>query len=103
MSSLARRTILGFAQLAVAMAAALFGPAWTLDFPQAWVFLIVFLGSAAAITVYLWRHDPKLLERRVIAGPAAEQQLAQKLIQAVAGVAFVGLLIVPALDHRFGW
>lgn len=103
MSNLARKTIFGFVQLIVAMAIALFGPAWTLDFWQAWVYLVVFIGSAAAITVYLWRNDPRLLERRVSAGPAAEKQPLQKVIQAVAALTFVGFLVVPSLDHRFAW
>ena len=70
MTNLARRTVLGFAQLIVAMAIALFGPAGTLDYWQAWGYLVVFIGSAAIITLYLWRNDPGLLERRVEAGPA---------------------------------
>jgi protein-S-isoprenylcysteine O-methyltransferase Ste14 len=103
MRNLAQKTVLGFAQLLVAMALALFGPAWTLDFWQAWVYLLVFVGSSASITVYLWRNDPKLLERRINAGPAAETQPLQKLIQAVAALTFVGSLVVPSLDRRFTW
>ena len=103
MSNLARKTVLGFAQLIVAMSIALFGPAGTLDYWQAWVFLLVFVGSAAIITWYLWRNDPSLLERRVEAGPTAEKQTLQKVIQTVAALAFISCLVVPALDHRFGW
>jgi protein-S-isoprenylcysteine O-methyltransferase Ste14 len=103
MTTLARRTVLGFAQLIVAMAIALFGPAGTLDYWQAWAYLVVFVGSAAIITVYLWRNDPGLLERRVEAGPRAEKQSLQKLIQALAAITFIGFLVVPALDHRFAW
>jgi len=103
MSNLARKTVLGFAQLIVAMSIALFAPAGTLGYWQAWVFLLVFVGSAAIITWYLWRNDPSLLERRVEAGPAAEKQTLQKVIQAVAALTFIGSLVVPALDHRFGW
>jgi protein-S-isoprenylcysteine O-methyltransferase Ste14 len=102
-TSLARKTVLGFAQLIVAMAIALFGPAWTLDYWQAWVYLLVFVGSATIITLYLWRNDPGLLERRIDAGPAAEKQTLQKLIQAVAAITFIGFLVVPSLDHRFAW
>ena len=103
MSNLARRTVLGFAQLIVVMAIALFGPAWTLDYPQAWVYLLIFVGCAAIITVYLGRNDPALLERRIDAGPTAEKQPLQQLIQGVAAITFVGFLVVPALDHRFAW
>src|SRR5438105_3517102 len=103
MSSLVRRTLLGFAQLALAMAIALFVPAGMLDYWQAWVYLFVFMGSAAVITSYLWKNDPRLLERRIAAGPAAEQQTLQKVIQAVAAITFIASLVVPAIDHRFGW
>jgi protein-S-isoprenylcysteine O-methyltransferase Ste14 len=102
-SNLARRTVLGFAQLIVVMAIALFGPAWTLDYLQAWVYLLIFVGSASIITVYLWRNDPGLLERRIDAGPTAEKQPLQQLIQAVAAITFIGFLVVPSLDHRFAW
>jgi len=102
-SNLARRTVLGFAQLIVVMAIALFGPAWTLNYPQAWVYLLIFFGSAAIISVYLWRNDPGLLERRIDAGPTAEKQPLQQLIQAVAAITFIGFLVVPSLDHRFAW
>lgn len=103
MSSLVRKTVIGFAQLIVAMAIALFGPAGTLDYWQAWLYLLVFVGSAAIITWYLWRNDPRLLERRVEAGPTAEKQTLQKVIQAVAAITFIASLVVPALDHRFAW
>ena len=103
MSNLARRTVLGFAQLFVVMAIALFGPAWTLDYPQAWVYLLIFVGCAAIITVYLGRNDPALLERRIDAGPTAEKQPLQQLIQGVAAITFIGFLVVPPLDHRFAW
>src|SRR5262249_17736388 len=56
-----------------------------------------------ATTVYLMRRDPALLERRVKAGPAAEQRPRQKLIQALASAAFIAVIAVPALDRRFGW
>jgi protein-S-isoprenylcysteine O-methyltransferase Ste14 len=55
------------------------------------------------ITMYLMKHDPKLLERRTTAGPGAEQERIQNIIQALAGLAFIAIFIVSALDHRFGW
>jgi protein-S-isoprenylcysteine O-methyltransferase Ste14 len=102
-SNLARKTLFGFVQLAVTLGIALFGPAWTLDFWQAWVYLLVFMTSAALITVYLWKESPDLLARRVNAGPTAEKERSQQLIQLLAGVAFIGSLVLPALDHRLVW
>jgi protein-S-isoprenylcysteine O-methyltransferase Ste14 len=85
------------------MAVLLMLPAGTLDYWQAWVFMAVFVSASGAVTVYLAIHDPGLLERRMRAGPAAEKEPAQKVIISVAMMAFIGLLVVPALDHRFGW
>ena len=85
------------------MAACLFIPVWTLRYWQAWVLLTVFFVSGGLTTLYLWRHDRKLLERRASGGPTAEKEKSQQLIQLIAGLGFVGLLIVPALDHRFMW
>jgi len=97
------QAVLGLFALAMAMAAALFLPAGTLAYWQAWVYLGAFLVSAAVITVYLARNDPALLERRVNSGPAAEKERTQQLVQAVAGLAFVSVLVVSSVDHRLGW
>ncbi len=103
MSSLARQAVLGFAKLAGGLGILLFALPGTLGFWQAWLYLALFLGSSAAITVYLWKHDRKLLERRVHAGPGAEKAGRQKVIQLFAAIAFIGALVVPSLDHRFEW
>jgi protein-S-isoprenylcysteine O-methyltransferase Ste14 len=102
-NNLARKTILGSAQLFIGLGIFLFTPALTLNFWQAWVYWFVFAASNALIITYLWRKDPKLLERRVNAGPGAEKEKSQKLIQLFASLAFTGLIILSSLDHRFSW
>jgi protein-S-isoprenylcysteine O-methyltransferase Ste14 len=101
--SLAGRTIVGFVQLIVLLMILLFGPAWTTRYWQAWIYLSVFSASTAMITAYLWWKDPKLLERRVNAGPRAETEKYQKVIQLFASLSFIGVLLLPSLDHRFFW
>lgn len=103
MRILATKALVGFAELIAALGLTVFVPAGTLDYWQGWVYLVVFVGCAALITVYLWRNDPQLLSRRVDAGPLAEPTVRQKIIQLCAALAFIGLLVVSALDHRFGW
>jgi protein-S-isoprenylcysteine O-methyltransferase Ste14 len=93
----------GLVALLIVVAIALFVPAWTLDYWQAWVFLAVFFGSSFVITVYLMKKDPKLLERRVTAGPLNEKEKSQKVIQFIAQFAFLLVLVFPVFDHRFGW
>ena len=85
------------------LAALLFLTAGTLNYWQAWVFMAVFLGASAVLTVYMAIHDPKLLERRMRGGPAAEKETSQKFIMVLIMMGFVGLLVIPAFDHRFGW
>lgn len=93
----------GLLFLLLFMAALLFIPAWTLDYWQAWAFLAVFFSSALAITVYLMKKDPKLLGRRILAGPTAEKETSQKIIQSITSLGFIAMLVIPALDHRFVW
>jgi hypothetical protein len=103
MDDLARKSISGLAQFIGALGILLFVPAWTLDFWQAWVYLFVFAGSVALITLYLWKKDPKFLECRVNVGPAAEKEKSQQRIQTLATAAFIGIYILPSLDHRVPW
>jgi protein-S-isoprenylcysteine O-methyltransferase Ste14 len=101
--NLARKAVLGFMQLIAVLGILLFAPAGTLDYWQAWVYSFVFAASSALITTYLWKNDPKLLERRINAGPGAENEKSQKSIQLLASFVFIGAMTLPSLDHRFSW
>jgi len=103
MASLGVRAWFGLAWLAFVMALTLFVPAGTIRYWQAWVYLSIFFGAAALITLDLLRTDPALLERRLKAGPTAETRPIQRFIMVMASLGFIALLVVPALDRRFGW
>ena len=103
MKDLNKKAFGGLLSLLISLAASLFLPAWTLYYWQAWIFLGVFSVSVLAITIYLIKKDPKLLERRINAGPGAEKEKSQKIIQFLASIAFIAVLVFPAIDHRFGW
>ena len=103
LKDLNRKAFAGLLRLIIALAASLFLPAWTLDYWQAWIFLAVFSMSVLAITRYLMKNDPKLLERRIHSGSRAEKERSQKRIQFFGAIAFIALFILPGLDHRFGW
>jgi protein-S-isoprenylcysteine O-methyltransferase Ste14 len=103
MNTLNKKAFRGLVVLLLVMAALLFIPAWTLDYWQAWTFLAIYFASSLAITLYLMKKDPKLLERRMSGGPVAETATTQKIIMSLVSLGFVGLLVLPALDHRFGW
>lgn len=104
MRALLLRTVGGFLALFAVVALAVFLAAGTLYYWQGWLLLGVFFGGAGVITFWLWGHDRALLERRVKAGPGAEaSDPVQNAVQGLASLAFLATLIVPALDHRFGW
>ncbi len=88
---------------AIVLGVLLFLPAWTLNYWQAWVFIVVFMVSTNAIGLYLSLKDPVLLERRKKFGPAEEQSTAQKIIMFLSVFGFLGVMVFSAFDHRFGW
>jgi protein-S-isoprenylcysteine O-methyltransferase Ste14 len=103
MNPLYWKAIRGLVILFLVMAALLFGTAGTLDYWQAWLYLAAYFTASIAITLYLIRKDPALLERRMSGGPFAEKEPTQRIIMMLASVGFIALAIVPALDRRFGW
>jgi protein-S-isoprenylcysteine O-methyltransferase Ste14 len=103
MASLNARAWLALVVVAAVMALLLFVPVGTLHDWQAWVYLSIFFGASSITTLDLMKRDPALLQRRMRGGPTAETETTQKVIMFFASVGFIALLVVPALDHRFGW
>jgi protein-S-isoprenylcysteine O-methyltransferase Ste14 len=103
MTNLNTKAWLSLAVLAIVIGLLLLVPGGTVHYWQAWVYLSIFTGASILTTLYLMRHDPAPLERRMKGGPTAERQLAQRLIMLCTSIGFIGLLVVPALDFRFGW
>lgn len=103
MKDLDRKAVIGILRTFVILVIAVFVPAGTLRYWQGWACLASFFLPACLITVWVAKNDPALLERRIKAGPAAEKEIGQKIVQALAAVVFFADCAVPALDHRFNW
>jgi protein-S-isoprenylcysteine O-methyltransferase Ste14 len=103
MNNLKVKAFGGLLSVLVAMGAILFLTAWTLNYWQAWALLAVFGASWLVIIAYFMKKDPKLLERRMSAGPTAEKRTGQKIVMSISSLGFIALLVFPALDHSFGW
>src|SRR5258706_6903444 len=103
MNALDLKAIAGLVFVLAVLAGLLFIPAQTLDYWQAWVFLSVYFIASLAITLYLMKHDRKLLERRISGGPVAEKEPVQKIIMLITSAGFIGLVLVPAIDRQEGW
>lgn len=87
----------------VAFGALLFVPAGTVHYWQAWVFLAVFAVCTWIPSVYLMRTNPVALDRRMRAGPLAENRPVQRILISVVFICFPAMFVLSALDHRFGW
>jgi protein-S-isoprenylcysteine O-methyltransferase Ste14 len=81
----------------------LFLPAWTLNFPHAWAYLVLTFTCDVATRVYLVRHDPIAAERRRQNRATNEERPAQRQAHAALQLLFMGVLLTCALDHRNGW
>jgi protein-S-isoprenylcysteine O-methyltransferase Ste14 len=81
----------------------LFLAAGTLNYWQAWVFLVVFAVSGWIPSIYLMRTNPVALERRMRGGPTAETRTTQKIVMGSSWLSLAAMFAVSALDHRFGW
>lgn len=103
LQAIQRRALFGLTWFLGLLWLALFVPAWSLEFWEAWVFGLIFSLSVTAITLYFLQVDPELIERRLSAGPLAEKEASQKAIQSLAALSFLLLLVVPSLDQRFQW
>ena len=97
------RAWLALAVVASVMCALLFGAAGTIQYWQAWIYVSIFLGASALTTLYLMKKDPALLARRMRGGPMFEREGTQRIIMVFTSLGFIALLVVPALDHRWGW
>lgn len=89
-----------FVLVFLALAAFLFFSAGTWNYWQAWVYLGMMLVMMTVVLAYLFKNDPKLLERRM---RLREKETEQKRIVNLSLIPFLALYILPGLDLRFGW
>ncbi len=80
--------------------ALLFLPAGTFDYWQAWAWLATLFIPMGVSLVYLYKMDPKLLERRTRTNEARPEQ--RRIIMASV-VYLLVIFILPGFDVRYGW
>ncbi|MBN1940205.1 MAG: isoprenylcysteine carboxylmethyltransferase family protein [Candidatus Aminicenantes bacterium] len=78
---------------------ALFLPAGTLRYWEAWVYIGILMILMAGVMVYFLKHDPEVLERRM---KAKEKEQAQKAVVASVVIMFIAGFVLIGLDRRFG-
>lgn len=84
----------------VLVGALLFLPAWTLDYPGAWLLLVLLFLPMLLMGIVMLLKAPDLLRKRL---DGKEKQATQRGVVGLSGLMFLGGFIVSALDFRFGW
>lgn len=78
----------------------LFLPAGSLYYWEGWIYLCILFVPMVLVLVYLLKHDPDLLVRRM---RFREKEQEQKTIIKTAIPVFFGGFLIPGFDYRFGW
>jgi protein-S-isoprenylcysteine O-methyltransferase Ste14 len=78
----------------------LFLPAGTLAWPQAWVFMALFIGCSEAIGVWLKKSDSDLLAARKKWPISADQKFSDRAVMSAILVVFIGWFGFMAVDAR---
>jgi len=87
----------------VVFALALFLPAGTLAWRAGWIFLLLFFGFYLMVTMWLYTHNPGLMQERMRLG-ASDQEGWDKILFPLMESFFIVWLIFMSLDAvRFHW
>ena len=82
---------------------ALFLPAGTLAWRAGWIFLLLFFGFYLLVTMWLYTHNPGLMQERLRLG-ASDQKGWDKILFPLMEIFFIVWLIFISLDAvRFHW
>jgi protein-S-isoprenylcysteine O-methyltransferase Ste14 len=100
---LGRPLAVQIAVMALVFALALFLPAGTWQWPEAWLFLALMFGFTIALSVWLLRHDPALLSERMTGIGRPDQEKWDKILLSITAFVFFAWLVVMGLDARFRW
>lgn len=100
LKSLKKILISRFFFIYIIMGLLFFLSAGTLKYWEGWVYMAVIAVPMVFFGAYMFKHNPKFLERRMRVN---EKRKKQKLIQKLGIVPFVFAYLLPGLDRRLGW
>lgn len=98
--SLKRRAIFIVSLVFLVLGLVFFLSAWTIKYWQGWAYIFTIAIPMSIFVVYMFKHDPKMLERRL---RTKEKREKQKLIQTLGLVPVLLTFVLPGFDVRFGW
>ncbi len=100
MKSLKKIVISRVLLLFIVLGAMYFLTAGTLKYWEAWAYMITIFIPMIIFLGYMFRHDPKFLERRM---RIKEKRKEQKLIVTLGTLPILLAFSLPGFDERFGW
>lgn len=100
MDLLLKTVVLRFGLFFVVMGLMFFLTAGTINYWEAWVYMAILVTPMIIFLIYLIKHDPELLERRM---RTKEQETGQKIIVKFSVLFFILIYLIPGFDKRFGW
>lgn len=86
-----------------AFAPALFLPAGTLTWFAGWIFLLMFFGFYLAVTLWLYKHNPGLMQERMQLSASNQQGWDRILFAAMLVFSFIWMIIMSLDAVRFHW
>lgn len=96
---LTARFVLGL----VVIGGIMFGTAGTFDWPEAWIYIVIQFGWAAALTIYLWGHDPELLRDRLKFAKKSAKGW-DKVLTFISMPFYMAYMVIPGFDAvRYQW
>lgn len=78
----------------------IFLPAWTIDYLNGWLFMVVLFVPMIIVGIIMMIKNPKLLASRL---DVKEKQKEQGVVIKLSGLMFVTGFILAGLDYRFKW
>ncbi|HEX4412007.1 MAG TPA: isoprenylcysteine carboxylmethyltransferase family protein [Lacipirellulaceae bacterium] len=100
MANSSRTAVGDVGRVTLFVALLIFVPAWSLDYWEAWQYLLLFAATMGLLKWYLVRHDPALAERRRGTGPKFETERSQQIIQSFGGALICAIFITSGIEHR---
>ena len=100
LKALKRTVLVRFSLILLMLGLVFFLSAGTMKYREAWAYIITISIPMIIFGIYMFRHNPKFLERRM---KTEEKRKEQKLIQKVGALPFLLVYLLPGLDKRLGW
>jgi hypothetical protein len=90
------RLILGIVLIGVFV----FLPAGSFAFWNGWLYLTTILALISYGFIWMYKYDPKLLERRL---RTREKESTQVIFIVFSAILILGIFIIPGFDYKYSW